>query len=180
MRELRGKILRGDVKPGDRLPSEQGLMDAYSVSRAVVREAISSLKAEGLMTTQQGVGAFVLQPRSAEMFHIRQAELSTVREVLNMLELRISVETEAAALAARRRTNAQLAGIRAAYDWMEKNIADGSDAVEPDFQFHLRIAQATDRFFSDFFSYLASCSFPAPASTRWGRRRRSAASTWRA
>lgn len=161
VRELREKILSGDMKPGDRMPSEQGLMDTYSVSRAVVREAISSLKAEGLMTTQQGVGAFVLQPRSAEGFQVQQADLSTVGEVLNMLELRISVETEAAALAARRRTAAQLAGIGAAYGWMEKSIADGSDAVEPDFQFHLRIAQATgNRFFSEFFGYLGVMLIP--------------------
>ena len=61
VRGLGNRILRGALKPGDRLPSEHELESEFGVSRAVVREAITSLKAEGLVATRQGAGAFVLQ-----------------------------------------------------------------------------------------------------------------------
>jgi GntR family transcriptional repressor for pyruvate dehydrogenase complex len=161
VRGLGGQILRGALKPGDRLPSEQELTSTFGVSRAVVREAISSLKAEGLVATQQGVGAFVLQPRRAASFRIDQSSLSALEEVINMLELRMSVEAEAASLAAMRRSGAQLAGLREALDWMQRSIERGESAVEPDFQFHLRIAEATgNRHFSGFCSYVGTMLIP--------------------
>src|SRR5262245_56558443 len=62
VRALTTRISQGELKPGDKLPTEQELIESFAVSRTVVREAISSLKATGLVTTQQGVGAFVREP----------------------------------------------------------------------------------------------------------------------
>ncbi len=161
VRGLGGRILRGALKPGDRLPSEQALGESFGVSRAVVREAITSLKAEGLVATRQGAGAFVLQARRAETFRVAQADLSTLEELIHMLELRATVEAEAAGLAALRRSTAQLAGMREALDRMQRTIAQGDDAVEPDFQFHLRIAEATgNRHFAGFIRYVGTMLIP--------------------
>src|SRR5690606_24840055 len=112
VRGLGSEILRGTLKPGDRLPSEHQLETRFGVSRAVVREAITSLKAEGLVATRQGAGAFVLQPLPGATFRVVEADLATLEDLVQMMELRATVEAEAAGLAAERRSRAQLAGIR--------------------------------------------------------------------
>ena len=161
VRGLGARILRGALKPGDRLPSEHELGDAFGVSRAVVREAITSLKAEGLVATRQGAGAFVLQTRRAGTFHVAHADLSTLEELIHMMELRATVEAEGAGLAALRRSGAQLVGLREALDRMARSIEHGEDAVEPDFQFHLRIAEATgNRHFAGFIRYVGTMLIP--------------------
>ena len=161
VRGLGDRIVRGALKPGDRLPSEHELEDAFGVSRAVVREAITSLKAEGLVATRQGAGAFVLQPRRAETFRVAHADLSTLEELIHMMELRATVEAEAAGLAALRRSGAQLAGLREALDRMQRSVEAAEDAVEPDFQFHLRIAEATgNRHFAGFIRYVGTMLIP--------------------
>ena len=136
-------------------------MGAYRVSRTVVREAISRLQAAGLVETRHGIGTFVLDPPKGGPLKIDSIDLATVNEVLAVLELRISLETEAAALAAARRSQAQLALIRRALDAMTQSIADASDSVSPDFQFHLQIAQAThNRHFADLLGYLGPRIIP--------------------
>ncbi len=161
VRGLGDRILQGALKPGDRLPSEHELGKSFGVSRAVVREAITSLKAEGLVATRQGAGAFVLKPRRADTFRVAESDLATLEEVLHMLELRVSVEAEAAGLAAQRRSAAQLAGLREALDRMQAGIERGEDAVEPDLQFHLRVAEATgNRHFAGFIRYVGRMLIP--------------------
>ncbi|NLD53764.1 MAG: FadR family transcriptional regulator [Burkholderiaceae bacterium] len=161
VRGLEGEILRGALKPGDRLPSEHQLEIRFGVSRAVVREAITSLKAEGLVATRQGAGAFVLQLQRAPTFRVAQADLATLEELIQMLELRATVEAQAAALAAERRSRGELAGLRSALDRMRRDVGQGEDAVAPDFQFHLRIARATgNRHFADFIDYLGTMLIP--------------------
>jgi hypothetical protein len=54
------------LKPGDKLPTESAIMQAYGVSRTVVREALSRLQAGGLVETRHGIGTFVLEPRPGQ------------------------------------------------------------------------------------------------------------------
>ena len=103
VKSLTERVTRGELRPGDKLPSEQELIEAFGVSRTVVREAISSLRAAGLVATQQGVGAFVQQAALTQPFRIDETALNLLKEVINVLELRIGLEAEAAALAAQRR-----------------------------------------------------------------------------
>ena len=70
VKALTERIRGGRLRAGDRLPTEQELIEEFSVSRTVVREAISSLKAAGLVASQQGVGAFVLQADVTPSFRI--------------------------------------------------------------------------------------------------------------
>ena len=94
------RIKSGLLKVGDKLPTESEFVAAYGVSRTVVREAISHLQAAGLVETQHGVGTFVREQANEATFRIDPGEMSTVMDVLAVLELRISLETEAAGLAA--------------------------------------------------------------------------------
>ncbi|SEB16860.1 transcriptional regulator, GntR family [Variovorax sp. YR216] len=136
-------------------------MQAYGVSRTVVREALSKLQAAGLVETHHGIGTFVLQPKAAGMFRLDASELAASVDVLAVLELRISLETESAGLAATRRTEDQLAAMREALDDFERNVAVAGDTVAPDFRFHLEIAQATGNpYFADIMSHLGTTIIP--------------------
>jgi DNA-binding FadR family transcriptional regulator len=86
---------------------------------------------------------------------------ATLNELIAILELRISIEAEAAALAAERRAPAQLAAMRRALDSFSRQVAQSKDAVQADFRFHLAIAQATtNRHFADLIRYLGTMLFP--------------------
>lgn len=160
VRTLTERVAKGALKPGDKLPSEQELIEEFHVSRTVVREAISSLRAAGLVATQQGVGAFVLQA-AAEPFRIDETSLDLIKEVINVLELRIALEAEAAALAAQRRHPEQVEAMRAALDRMEAAIAASEDAVASDLEFHQIIAEATgNTHFTHLFNYLGALMIP--------------------
>lgn len=160
VRTLTEQIASGAFRPGDKLPSEQELIEQFGVSRTVVREAISSLRAAGLVVTQQGVGAFV-QEAAAEPFRINENSLDLIREVINVLELRIALEAESAALAAQRRTPEQVTALRAALDRMEAAISDSDDAVAPDLEFHTIVAEATgNSHFTHLFGYLGALMIP--------------------
>ena len=149
------------LRPGDKLPTESEIMQAFGVSRTVVREALSKLQAAGLVETHHGVGTFVLQPRAAGMFRLDSADIATSVDVLAVLELRISLETESAGLAATRRTEEQLLAMRQALDDFERNVAVAGDTVAPDFRFHLQIAQATGNpYFADIMSHLGTTIIP--------------------
>lgn len=141
---LGARIRRGHLPPGTKLPTEGQFMDEFGVSRTVVREALSKLQAAGMVQTRHGIGTFVVGSGDAERgFHIEPQHLATLGDVIAVLELRIGVETEAAALAARRRTTRQLAEMRAALDDFGAAVDAGRDAVAADFRFHTEVARAT-------------------------------------
>lgn len=161
VKALRTQIDSGDFKPGDKLPSEQELAERYRVSRTVVREAISSLRASGFIATQQGVGAFVLQRRGWPAFSSGDTNPDLLQEIVNVLELRIALEVEAAALAAQRRKPEHLQHMRAALDGMAQMIEASEDAIAPDLNFHHAVADATgNSHFTDLFSHLGALMIP--------------------
>jgi GntR family transcriptional regulator, transcriptional repressor for pyruvate dehydrogenase complex len=137
------RVRDGRLPPGSKIPTEGAIMSEFGVSRTVVREAISRLQAAGILETRHGVGTFVLGQGEGSSFRIMTPQLATLREVIGVLELRIAVETEGAALAAMRRTANNLAAIRSALESFNSATMAGRDAVGQDFQFHLEIARAT-------------------------------------
>jgi GntR family transcriptional repressor for pyruvate dehydrogenase complex len=149
------------LKPGDKLPTEAEIMREWGVSRTVVREAISKLQAAALVETRHGIGTFVLEPPPASGFRIDPAEIETAVDVLAVLELRISLETESAGLAAQRRSDEQLTEMRRALDEMAAGEQGTRDTVSPDFRFHHLIAVATgNRYFADIMSHLGATLIP--------------------
>jgi len=155
------KIHTQQLNPGDKLPTESAIMQEYGVSRTVVREAISRLQAAGLVDTHHGIGTFVLKVSAETGFRINPADVATTMDVLAVLELRISLETESAGLAAQRRSSVQLVAMRAALDLFESNVDQCGDTVTPDIQFHLEIARATgNRYFVDVMSHLGATLLP--------------------
>jgi GntR family transcriptional repressor for pyruvate dehydrogenase complex len=138
--DLETRIQRGDYTPSAQLPTEKVLAETYGVSRAVVREAIARLKADGLIETRQGSGAFVAENPKSLNFRLSASGESGL---LHIFELRTMIEATVAELAARRRNDADLQAMRDALDRMEKALATETDGSEADDDFHLAIASAT-------------------------------------
>jgi GntR family transcriptional repressor for pyruvate dehydrogenase complex len=154
-------IRDGSISPGDKLPTESEIMRIQGVSRTVVREAISHMQAAGMVETRHGIGTFVLEPAARPALGLDPATVVTMRDVLAILELRISLETEAAGLAAARRTESQLQQLRAALDGFQNAARNGEETVAWDMQFHLTIAQASaNRYFHDILSHLGTNIIP--------------------
>jgi len=139
---LTDDITSGKIPPGSRLPTEQELIAATGVSRTVVREAVAALRAEGLVVTRQGVGAFV--PENARRpLRIEFDQLSPLRTVLDVMELRTGIEIEAAGLAAERASAAQVRRIVDCLEAIDRAIKRNDDAIPQDFALHCSIADAT-------------------------------------
>ena len=111
--KLTQSILLGQLSPGDKLPSENSIVQEHGVSRTVVREAISKLQASGLVETRHGIGTFVIERVAEQGLRLN---VDTALGVRSILELRLGLETQAAALAAQRRTETQVLQMRQALD----------------------------------------------------------------
>ncbi|TFV57627.1 FadR family transcriptional regulator [Mycobacterium sp. PS03-16] len=135
---VKDKIFTGALPPGHKLPSEAELIDEFGVSRTVVREAVTRLRAEGLIETFQGRGSFVLAVPDPTPFTVETDALRTHRDILDMIDFRLGVESETAALAAARIDAAGRRTVRAALAAFL--AAEAEDAVEADFAFHRAIA----------------------------------------
>ena len=159
-RRLTADITAGNFASGARLPTEQEIIAATGVSRTVVREAFAALRAQGLIVTRQGVGAFVAD-NSSRPFRIDAEELRNLRKALEVMELRTGVEIEAAGLAAARASVADRRRITAAYGAINSAIARDEAAVDEDFAFHLAVAAASaNPQFVKFLQYLGHLIIP--------------------
>ena len=155
------EIESGKLAPGSRLPTEQALINATGVSRTVVREAISALRANGLVITRQGVGAFVSPDAQNRPFRIHADELRSINEVLKVFELRISIETEAAGFAADRRTKRHLGDMKRCLRLIDHQIELGQSAADADYIFHKAIfAAANNSYFVQFLEFLGRFIIP--------------------
>ena len=161
MAHLGANIRGGRLAPGARLPTEQHLTATLGVSRAVVREAVAALRADGLVVTRRGSGAYVAANPTASPFRLADQGLDKLDDVLDIMELRRAVEVEAAALAAENASRRQVADIRAAWRAIDQSLRRGEGAVPQDFVFHRTIADATgNRQFARFLEFLGSHVIP--------------------
>lgn len=159
--DLAGSIKGGQIKPGDKLPTEAEIMARFEVSRTVVREALSKLQASGLVETRHGIGTFALALPDTSNFKISEEDFSTVADVILLLELRISLETEAAGLAAQRRSDSNLINMEKALAAFADAIEANADTLPSDFEFHMEVARATgNRHFTDLMTYLGTMIIP--------------------
>ncbi len=136
-----GEIRDGRLVAGDKLPTEAVLADQFSVSRTVVREALSRLKSLGLVESKQGSGVYVKDAGFSPLnFDAKSAR--SKQTVVQIVEVRRALEGEVAALAAQRRTQADIKRIRQSIVQLDKAVQSGGDGVDEDVQYHRAIAQA--------------------------------------
>ncbi len=152
------EITSGQYQLGEVLPPEQVIADRLGVSRTVLREAVSRLKADGIVTSKQGRGLTVMLNTRPSVLRMQAAEEGNVEQILRIVELRRGFEIEAAALAAQRRDRQDLDDMRAALDNMATALASGDviTGVDADLSFHRAIARATrNEHYLNFFDFLS-------------------------
>lgn len=146
-RGLERWIIQQGLQVGAKLPTEKALCERFGVSRAVIREAIARLKADGCIRTRQGSGAYLSAlPGEASFRLVRDSsslEVSDNRELREVLELRLIMEAGAAELAAIRRTPEDLVRMQSALSAMDVALSERVEAVADDDAFHVAIAMAT-------------------------------------
>ena len=140
---INGQVQRGELQPGDRLPSERELCEQFSVSRSVVREALSQLRSDGIFEAKRGSGAYVLERDQRQSFRMQDVAIDERDSLALVMELIVTVEVAATRLAAIRRTADDLKLIRRALIGMEYEIANDRLGDEQDFAFHQAIVAAT-------------------------------------
>ena len=165
---LRSRVLSGEIPPGRRLPTEAQLTEAYGVSRTVIREAIATLAADGLVRARQGAGVFV-SDHPASTFGALATEIgSRVSSALDVLEVRLAIEVESAALAAARRNPAQLARIEEQFFEFEFLLRQGEPTGPADFAFHCAIAAATGNpVYVEMLEALGQRAIPCDVTSPW-------------
>src|SRR4029450_10791234 len=132
---LTDDITSGKIPPGSQLPTEQELIAATGGGRTVGGEAVAALRADGLVVTRQGVGAFV--PENARRpLRIDVDPLSPLRAVLDGMEVRTGIEIEAAGLAADRGSASQIRRIVECFEAIETVSKRGEDPISQDFATH--------------------------------------------
>ncbi|WP_319529954.1 FadR/GntR family transcriptional regulator [uncultured Cohaesibacter sp.] len=160
-KQIEQLIAERNLVPGDRLPTVQELSTRLGVSLSVVREAIASLKAGGIINTRQGAGIFVSSPAPQDGLALVFGNLSQISSVVEVLELRLAVEVEAAGLAAERHSLAQESRIYEAYCDIQRAMDAGETGEAEDSRFHITIAEATNnKRFVDFLMQLGNAMIP--------------------
>lgn len=142
--QLRDLIFRGHLKPGEQLMTERELAQALGVSRPTVREAINKLVAIRLLEQRQGQGTFVNSPASSVDRNPLTAVMGGEEVRLeDLLEVRLGLECNAVALAARRATEDDFREFERCLTEMAADIAEGRLGADADVSFHMAIAYAT-------------------------------------
>ena len=144
--QITDAVVRGELKPADRLPPERDLAVQFAVSRTVVRDAIKTLAGRGLLQVRHGSGIFVA---TAEESMAGCMEILSDTLVLqgtglqDLFDVRKTLEVRAAELAAKLRTTNQLERLRAVVEDAQSQLDEPRALSERDAQFHVAIAEAS-------------------------------------
>ena len=143
--QIRQLIVDGQIKPGDKLPSERELVESFKVSRSSIREALSALEMMGILEVRTGEGTFIKQikPESmmASLIWYLCLDKATVME---MLEVRKMIEVQAVGYAAERATIQEVNQLAQTLETMKNNLENtGAVSEKADLMFHYTIAVAT-------------------------------------
>ena len=145
--QIEKRILDGELRSGDRLPTERELAEQFQVSRTAVREAMKILAQRGLVDMRPGRGTIVIDGAHQAMQHsinlAMKLKLGEVGGSDNLVEVREILETEIAALAAARDTEKEIAVMREAVKVMDESLDDADTFIVADNIFHEALAKGT-------------------------------------
>jgi len=153
--DLVRRISSGEFPAASKLPSGRRVAVEYGVSAPVVREAIARLQSQGLVEARQGSGVWVKARTPASGFRVPLELGGRATELRQVFELRIEVEASVAALAAARRSAAQVRKLERLLQRLEKNMHAQEKSIEDDLAFHFAIAETSgNRYFAQLVQYL--------------------------
>lgn len=141
--QLRESIFRGEIKPGQQLMPERELAQVLQVSRTSVRDAINKLVTLGLLEHRQGQGTFVQTPDTRSENPLAAAMDTEDATIHDLLEVRMGLECNAAALAAMRANGNDVSFLERSIQEMRDETESGRLGTEADVAFHMAIAYAT-------------------------------------
>jgi len=143
IKQIKGLISSGQLQPGDRLPPERKLAEKLGVGRSHVREALRKLEFYGILRTLPqsgtivaGIGIAALEGLITDVLKLEDADFAS------LVETRVLLETHAASLAAKRRTEEDILEMKEALRAYEAKVEKGEQAVEEDLLFHIKVARA--------------------------------------
>src|SRR5688572_18612100 len=138
---LQKAIKSGAYAVDERLPTEHALAAEFQVSRPVVRDALQRLRDQGLIYSRRGAGSFVRDPGIREPLGFGQ--MQNLSDLQHCYDFRLTIEPEAAAMAAQRHTPDALGRIKSALSLLRDATNRQAHRTDADFMFHLSIAQAS-------------------------------------
>jgi GntR family transcriptional regulator, transcriptional repressor for pyruvate dehydrogenase complex len=143
--QIEKRILSGELRSGDRLPTERELSEQFRASRTAVREAMKTLAQKGLVDMRPGRGTIVIDGTSQAMRHSLglMMRVGQAGSSASLVEVREIIEPEIAALAAARATGEHIASMQAAVDIMDTSLEDADTYIAADNEFHLALARGT-------------------------------------
>lgn len=144
IQQIRELISSGQLKPGDKLPSERMLSERFGIGRTNVRDAIKKLEFYGILktlpqsgTVVAGFGIVALEGLITDVLKLEGNDFHS------LVETRVLLESNSAKLAATRRSEEDIVSLSQALDDYENAVKKGKSAVEEDLLFHLEIAEAS-------------------------------------
>ena len=145
--QIEKRILNGELRSGDRLPTERDLAEQFHASRTAVREAMKILAQKGLVEMRSGRGTIVIDRAPKAMQNsidlVMKLQVGELGGSDNLVEVREILETEIAALAAARATEDEIAIMREAVRVIDESLSDADAYIAADNQFHQALAKAT-------------------------------------
>jgi GntR family transcriptional repressor for pyruvate dehydrogenase complex len=143
--QIETRILSGELKPGDKLPTERELAEQFGVSRTAVREAVKALIRAGLIEAHPGRGTFVTSrvPTGVREMLDQMLKHDKVVGTRNLVEVREVLEPEIAVLAAARAKDEHIAAMQHAVDVMDRSLNDINTFIDADQDFHLALTAGT-------------------------------------
>lgn len=139
--DILNRIVEGEYKEGERLPTEHALAERFATSRPTVREALARLRADGIIMTRHGSGTTVARRPDPDVR--RFAPLETLSDIRRCYEFRIVTEAGAAEHAALKADADDIAAIQHAWDQLERIVETQGIGAKDDFMFHLAVARAS-------------------------------------
>ena len=153
---LISEIKKGSFAPGEYLPSEALLSNQFSVSRTVIREALSKLKYDGLLESSQGSKTRVTEAGIKRVFRMEELEPFNLEELGYLYELRTILESEASSLAAMRRKAKDIDEMKILIEKLNMAVEQRLDGTDDNVKFHKAVANASQNpYISQFMSFLS-------------------------
>src|SRR5699024_6641726 len=147
--QMKKLIKNNTYPPGTKLPSEENFTKMFEVSRVPVREALNALAALGVVESIQGGGTWVKEIDVNRLLEKASIEMVSINQVQELLDFRIIIETEAAAMAAKRHTLEDLETIKNALEEINQDMVLDSSGVgnKADYNFHNSIVKSSYNYF---------------------------------
>jgi GntR family transcriptional regulator, transcriptional repressor for pyruvate dehydrogenase complex len=140
------RISNGTYAPNEKLPPEKQLALEFGVSRPVLRSAIERLRGDGLVYSRQGAGSYVRAPAAAALGFQR---IETIADIQRCYEFRLTIETDAAFLAAQRRDEGALKEMQDALALLSAATGSFTHREDADFAFHFAVTRAANNQYYD-------------------------------